>query len=193
MSFHFRETMTLGDARARLFEHYGIAADGGYNDAWVHMKAGPIPIAIPNTASRVRAVKLHDLHHVATEYPTTWRGEAQIGAWELAGGCADHYAAWWLNLGGMMLGLFIAPKLTFRAFVRGRRSRTLYQGDFEESMLSESVGALRRKLGLDGAPGRATAGEVVAFVGMSALAVTSQLAGLALLLSPIWAPLAWLW
>jgi NADPH:quinone reductase-like Zn-dependent oxidoreductase len=37
-------------------------------------------------------VKLHDIHHVLTGYDTTWRGKAEIGAWEIASGCGRHYA-----------------------------------------------------------------------------------------------------
>lgn len=189
MTLHFSETLSLGEARSRLFSHYGIGADGGYQDEWVHMKMGPIPIAIPNTQGRLRAVKLHDLHHVATEYPTTWAGEGQISAWELAGGCTDHYAAWWLNFGGLLVGMVVAPRLTFQAFVRGRRSRNLYRESFSEAMLTESVGSLRSRLHLDEVTGPATASEIAAFTGFLSLALAVQLLGLAMLLAPLW--MAW--
>ena len=38
----------------------------------------------------------HDLHHVLTEDPTTWRGEAEIAAWELASVCGRHVTVWLL-------------------------------------------------------------------------------------------------
>ena len=62
--------LTLRNARGRYFEINNFN-DGGYDDRWLKMKAGPIPISFPNTKARVRAVKFHDLHHVLTEYPTT--------------------------------------------------------------------------------------------------------------------------
>jgi ubiquinone biosynthesis protein Coq4 len=104
--------------------------------------------AFPNTAARVRAVRFHDLHHVLTEYDTTWAGEAEIGAWELAAGCGRHYAAWALNLGAVAIGLLIAPRRVLRAFKRGRRTRTLYSETFSEELLNQTVGELRRRLDL---------------------------------------------
>jgi hypothetical protein len=44
-------------------------------------------LKFPNTAGRKRAIPLHDLHHVLTDYGTDWVGEAEIGAWELRAGC----------------------------------------------------------------------------------------------------------
>jgi hypothetical protein len=68
---------------------------------WVKLQAGPIPLYLLNTKARVAAVRFHDIHHVVTAYNTTWTGEAEIGAWEIASGCAYHYAAWLLNLQAM--------------------------------------------------------------------------------------------
>src|SRR5688572_13294780 len=106
---------TLRDARQIYFEANDFG-NGGYDDRWVKLKAGPFAIWFPNTAARKRAVKFHDLHHVLTEYQTTWTGEAEIGAWEIASNCRDHYAAWILNLAAFGLGLFIAPSAVFQAF-----------------------------------------------------------------------------
>ncbi|PYS76753.1 MAG: hypothetical protein DMF66_12990 [Acidobacteria bacterium] len=63
-----------------------MAEDGGYSDAWVKLKLWRMPIWFPNTEGRRRAVRFHDVHHVLTEYPTTWRGEFEIAAWEIATG-----------------------------------------------------------------------------------------------------------
>src|SRR5437879_1772025 len=43
-----------------------------------------------------------------------WRGEAEIGAWEIASGCGRHHAAWILNLWAIL-----APS----AVLRDGRSR----------------------------------------------------------------------
>ena len=138
------------DARARYFDENGLS-EAGYRSRWVVLRAGPLPLYLPNTSSRRRAVPLHDLHHVATGYDTTWTGEAEIAAWELAAGCGRYWAAWSLNLGAASLGLLIAPRRTLRAFRRGRRSgRTLYhQPGFTESLLDLTVAELRRSLALD--------------------------------------------
>jgi hypothetical protein len=142
----YEDSATIRAARADYFRRAGFSPDGGYRDRWVKLKIGPIRLAFPNTAARVRAVKLHDIHHLLTEYDTTWTGEAEIAAWELASGCARYYAAWLLNFGAMAIGLAIAPRRTLAAFSRGRRSMNLYRTPFTESLLEKTVGELRRDL-----------------------------------------------
>src|SRR6185436_2453344 len=123
---------TMREARARYFQVNQFGDNGGYDDAWVDFKLGPIPMPFPNTASRVRAVRYHDLHHVLTGYDTNTIGEFEISAWEIAAGCKGYIAAWQLNLGGMFAGMFVSPPRIWRAFLRGRRSDTLYDRSFDE-------------------------------------------------------------
>lgn len=123
-----------------------------YEARWVKLKLGPIPIAFPNVASRRRAIRFHDLHHVLTGYPTTLRGEAQIGAWEIAATFPDrgrtYWAAWVLNSTVALLGLVIAPRLVVRAFRRGRRCTSLYRLGWSDALLDMEVDDARRMLGL---------------------------------------------
>jgi hypothetical protein len=141
------EAMTVREAREKYFRDSGLSADG-YTARWVKLRVGPIPLAFPNTSGRVRAVKLHDLHHVATGYDTSWRGEAEIAAWELAAGCGRYVAAWVLNAFAALLGIAIAPRRTLAAFKRGRVSRSLYHREFDDSLLDLTVSELRRQLRL---------------------------------------------
>ena len=142
-------TMTMEAARAQYFRDNGFGDDGGYDDTWVDFKLGPVPMPFPNSQARLRAVRYHDLHHILTGYRTDIRGELEISAWELGAGCKDFYAAWVLNLGGIGLGAWLIPRRTFRAFVRGRRSRTLYGLPFE-AVLGQSVAATRDRMLADG-------------------------------------------
>jgi hypothetical protein len=156
------ETETLRDALARYFEDNGFGPDGGYGDAWVDFKLGPIPFPFPNTASRKRAVRFHDLHHILTGYRTDLVGEFEISAWELASGCRDHVAAWHLNLGGLFAGALVAPRRVFRAFLRGRHMRNFYAESYE-SLLGLTVGEARRRVSaIEEAP-RATARDLALF------------------------------
>jgi hypothetical protein len=173
----YADELSLRAGRQQYFERSGFD-ERSYTERWVPLKAGPLKFGFPNTASRIRAVRLHDLHHVLTEYETTWTGEAEIAGWEIASGCADHYAAWVLNFSALVIGLVIAPGRVFDAFVRGRHSRNLYGADFGEKLLERSVGDMRAELGLD-RPRRATAADIVAFVWWS---VVSILVGAA----PLW-------
>lgn len=181
MTTTYEPSMTLGAARQRYFDVNGF--DGSYGERWVKLKAGPIPIWFPNAEGRRRAVRFHDLHHIVTGYQTDWTGEAEIGAYEIAGGCGPYVWAWMLNLQALAVGLFIAPRAMLRAFVRGRRAATLYhQGEFQESLLTQSVGEMRRALRLDQPPSPTTAADVAAFVAWSAAGVLWTFAPLAALL-----------
>ena len=110
----YDDALSLGAARAQYFARSGFD-ESSYVDRWVRLQAGPLRLWLPNTAARVRAVRLHDLHHVVTGYDTSWTGEAEIGAWELASGCADHYAAWFLNLSAMITVLLAAVAVAMAA------------------------------------------------------------------------------
>ncbi|HEY2749681.1 MAG TPA: hypothetical protein VGL86_33905 [Polyangia bacterium] len=156
-------SLTLARARDDYFRVNRFGDDGGYGAAWVDVTVGPLTMPVPNTASRKRAVRFHDLHHALTGYATDLRGEFEISAWEIGSGCADHVAAWMLNGSGMAGGLFLIPRRSFAAFVRGRRSRNLYRAAYDDALLGRRVGEVRRELGLDEPPARASAGDVAWF------------------------------
>lgn len=95
--------------------------------------------------------RFHDIHHVLTGYPADWRGEAEIGAWEIATGCRNSLIAWLLNGGAVVVGLFLWPRAVARAFQRGRRTRTNLYHDFEyEPLLEMTVKEVRERIGLAG-------------------------------------------
>jgi hypothetical protein len=163
---HYDEDATLREARTVYFRRNGFGEDGGYASAWVKVKvAQVVPLWLPNTAGRVRAVRYHDLHHVVTEFATDNRGEAEIGAWELATGCRALPAAWVLNSLAMAYGLVTHPVAVFRAYVRGRNSRNLYARTFDDALLDRRVGEVKDELSLRRAPAPARPGDVVAFAG----------------------------
>jgi hypothetical protein len=146
---HYDPSLLLADARRRYFDDNGFGPTGGYDEAWVDFKIGPVPFPFPNTKARVRAVKYHDLHHLVTGYETNFSGELEIASWEIASGCADMVAAWQLNLGAMGAGFLTAPRRSWRAFRRGRASRNFFRERFDEHLLSMTVGEARQKLGID--------------------------------------------
>ncbi len=138
---------TLGDARGVYFAENGLPDDGGYEDAWVVIRAGGLPVfAFPNGASRREAVPMHDLHHVLTGYGTDWVGEAEIGAWELASDCSSSPAATVLNLLAFGLVLPFHFGRLRRAFARGLQSRNLYGRVHDGQLLARTVGEMRREL-----------------------------------------------
>ena len=164
--------MSLRDARTLFFERGNLGADGGYSRRWVRVESKPIAFYFPKCRSRVAAARLHDLHHIAAEYDTDWAGEAEIAAWEIASGCTHYYIAWILNLGAFAVGLIVAPKSLFRAFVRGRHARTnLYHTGLSELQLDEViVGILRARLAVGALSVKASARDVAMFSVWSAAA-----------------------
>lgn len=163
MITRYPEESTMREARRRYFEANAFGPNGGYDDAWVDFKLGPIPFPFPNTPARVRAVRYHDLHHVLTGYATDIVGEFEISAWEIGAGCKSFAAAWVLNLGGTAAGLFRAPKRTFAAFVRGRRQETLYgEGDLD-ALLDRTIGDIRARFAPEDVDLRPHAGDYALF------------------------------
>jgi hypothetical protein len=169
------------EARQRYFAENGFS-DAGYNDRWVKLSLGRLPLVMPNPPSRRRAIPLHDLHHVATGYDTTLRGEAEISAWELGAGCGSYTAARLYGLGGVAVGLAIAPRRTYRAFVRGRHSTSLYRSGWSNDLLDLQVDALRARLHLDARPRPTTWRDRVAFAACAAAAIVPPVGIVALAL-----------
>jgi len=178
-SVMYADAVLVRDARDQYYATNGFSATG-HIDSWVKLKLGPIPVVFPNTASRKRAIRLHDLHHVATGYATTLIGEGEIAAWEIAGSCTDHWAAWVLNAGGFGYGLVFAPRRIYRAFMRGRKSRNLYHRGWDDSLLDLTVAELRTRLGLEGELRPTTWRDRLAFAGWAALLQLPLVAGIAI-------------
>lgn len=147
----YHEDMTIRDALARMFEEFGFK-DDAYTAKWFPIYVGKIPIYLPNIPSRARIARFHDIHHVITGYPANWRGEAEIGAWELATGCRSSWVAWFLNSGAVAVGLLLYPGAVWRAFQRGRNTRSNLYFDYDyEPLLDETIKSLREKIGLPSA------------------------------------------
>jgi len=157
--------MTLRDARQLYFDLNGFGSDGGYEERWIKVKMWRLPVWLPNTKGRRKAVRLHDLHHILTEYPTTWRGEAEISAWEIAGGGLHrYYAGWVLDLMNVAQGLVVNPRGMYRAFLRGRRSANLYLMEFNDELLAHRVGEFRHRLRLHERPAPGSWRDRAAFI-----------------------------
>jgi hypothetical protein len=183
--------LTLREARALYFERNGMPADGGYKQRWIKVTRNRLPLYLLNTAPRRRAVPYHDLHHVLTGYDTSNSGEAEISAWEVAAGTWPHWFALFIDLAGLAVGLLIAPLQTFHAFARGRRSRSLYAEPLSDELLSNPIGATRRRLGIAIVPCHTTGIDAILFVLTSILAVLTLV--LLVGLSPIFILIGWFW
>ncbi|MCB9593745.1 MAG: hypothetical protein H6719_13510 [Sandaracinaceae bacterium] len=146
------EPTTVRDALERFLSINGFTMEA-YDAPKVAIPFGPFTIHLPNSEGRKAIVRLHDIHHVVTNYGTDLAGEAEIGAWELRAGCTN-LAGYVYNLMAVTLGVFIAPLRTLRAFLDGRGAMTLYRlGVPYDELLTMTVAELRERLSIpaDGA------------------------------------------
>ncbi|HKQ61558.1 MAG TPA: hypothetical protein VJS92_09700 [Candidatus Polarisedimenticolaceae bacterium] len=166
-------TISLREARERFCAENGPeTADSARR--WLRRVLGAV---------RGKAIPLHHLHHVVTGYPTTLLGEIELAAWEIASGCADYWGTRWLDLLTMGLGLIVAPRSTYFAFVRGCHSRNLYNSGFDERLITLSLATLQRILALDRIPPEPLRRDRRAFF-------WSALASVSLALAPLAVPAA---
>ena len=144
----YNENILVKEALSQMFERFNIPADAYTAKSFI-IRVGKIPIHVPNSAARVKIARYHDIHHILTGYPANWRGEAEIGAWEIATGCRTSFVAWFLNTGAVIVGLFTHPKAVIKAFQRGRKTRTNLYHDFEYAqLLNMTIKEVRDKIGL---------------------------------------------
>lgn len=182
----YSPNLLMKEARDIYFARSGFGENGGYDDRWIKVKVWRIPVWLPNVENRRRAVKLHDLHHIVTEYPTTWRGEAEISAWELgSGGLGSYWAGWILDLMNMAQGLVINPRGVYQAFMRGRNCRNLFDIEFTEELLDCLVGDLRAQLKFDKPVRPVSNADKTAFVVWAALGVVVYAVAVLLPVVPI--------
>jgi hypothetical protein len=191
MTAAYDPSLSLAEARALYFARNGIAADGGYAQRWVKVTRNRLPLYLLNSAPRRAAVPYHDLHHVLTEYDTSNTGEAEISAWELAAGTWPHWFALFLDLAGLAVGLGIAPLRSFRAYARGRRSRSLYAEPLTPELLATPVGSARARLGIPAQPCPGTLSDVLRFVATGVLAFVALV--VLVLFAPIFILIGWFW
>lgn len=139
--------MTIEEALNRHFVATGIYAEGctrddGYARNAVYLRVGSHKVPFP-ILRRTGPIILHDVHHMLTGYPPTWKGEAELAGWEIgSGGCGWHLLYWLDRLSFLIVGLVAAPAATARAFARGLRGHDLFGRD-PEPVLREPVDDVR--------------------------------------------------
>ena len=134
---------TVREAQARFFATNGMPADGGYAASWWRCRFGRFGLSFYNFDWRRKAIAHHDLHHILTGYSCTLAGEIEMAAWEFAAGRYPHIGATLFCLPLVFIGALIRPRRTFAAFLRGRRSTTLYRRPIDDALLDSRLGPLR--------------------------------------------------
>jgi ubiquinone/menaquinone biosynthesis C-methylase UbiE len=140
--------MSVREGRDRYLAENGFSV-AAYTAPTFELQMLGRTLRFKNWPSRQRSVPVHDIHHVLTGYGTDYIGEAEIGAWELIGGCTA-FITWYLNGLAVLIGLLIAPLRVLRAMRSALGQRTLYWRPVAayDQLLAMSIGDLREQLGI---------------------------------------------
>lgn len=110
--------MTILDELKMYWEKQNLPKDGGAKDKFNEAKIGTFSFKYPNLDGK--ALILHDINHLLTSYQTNWKGECEVSAWELASGGRRGYPTTWIYpISLVILGLFICPIRTIKAYKNG--------------------------------------------------------------------------
>lgn len=111
------------DRLARFRAAHGL--ESTHAPRW-RTRLGPLRLTLPNFAWRRAAIDAHDRHHMLTGYPLTLAGEIQMAAWEWGAGPYPDWRATAFCAPLIVAGLLVMPRRTWRAWVRGRATTSLY-------------------------------------------------------------------
>jgi hypothetical protein len=142
---------TISDKLNSFYQDYNLGDEGGNQLSYVIIEITSFfKVYIPNWDNRRKAVLRHDIHHLLTGYKSEILGEFEIAAWEIGSGCMNYFAAYLLNSGGLIAGIFLYPRPTFKAFILGCRTTNLYQMSLsDDDMKSSTIEELKNKIGLN--------------------------------------------
>lgn len=107
-----------------------------------------LKFSVPNPPAHQRAVRLHDLHHVATGFGTDHAGESEISVWQARRGlrAAGMYVTS-IVLMNVAVGVVLAPRRTLAAMRGSTSGPSLFgMAVAYDSLLNLTVGELREAL-----------------------------------------------
>ncbi len=180
---HDAKSPSVREAQAQFYRANGLARDSDGKARYWAIELGRLSLPLPNFKWRQKALPMHDLHHILTGYPCSPVGEFEMAAWEFAAGRYRNIFATAFCLPLVGVGGIVCARRTFKAFVRGRASRTLYASGLSPSMHDGSLDDLKHTL-LPSSPPRAQIRDGLAYAGL-------VLASLAWTLAPFAAVAAW--
>ena len=141
--------MRVRDALGHYLAENGFTT-AGYTSLRSEGSLFGLKISVPNPPSHQRALKLHDLHHVATGFGTDHAGEAEISVWQARRGlhAGGHYVAA-IVLTNVLIGFLSAPRRTLAALHFPHGGCSLFDTPLDyEQLLNLTLGELRELLGL---------------------------------------------
>jgi hypothetical protein len=131
-----KDSQTVQNALQEFYQtHY--FGDEALTAKVVQVRLGPLRFLFPNPKQRRDAIHLHDLTHLLTGYDTSWTGEGEVAAWELASGFPRKYWIGWVYAPmTFTVGFLISPLKVAKAFVRGWGQTNLYKLDLPREKLN---------------------------------------------------------
>lgn len=141
--------MRVLDARSAYLAENGFTVES-YDSPTTAGSLLGVKFSVPNPPSHRRAIRLHDLHHVATGFGTDHAGEAEISAWQARRGLrsAGHYVAA-IVIFNALLGVVFAPRRTWAALRIAGTNHSLFNMSVDyDALMGRSVGELRAMLGI---------------------------------------------
>ncbi len=122
----------------------GSRREDWYKGNWFFFQVFGVKVPIFPLVGFRKGLVAHDAHHMITGYPTSWFGECEVAAWELASGGCGLYLVYWIDrLLFFLIALVTAPVRTLRAFRRGLGKRNLYRLD-PDRLLAMELDEVRR-------------------------------------------------
>jgi hypothetical protein len=142
-------SMRLRDALAAYLAENGFTAEA-YDSPTTSGSFLGLKFAVPNPPSHQRAVRLHDLLHVATGFGTDHAGEAEISVWQARRGVgASGIYVTSIVMLNVLLGVVFAPRRTLQALRESTAGASLFSLAVDyEALLERTVGELREMLSI---------------------------------------------
>ncbi len=140
---------TPGSLLSAFYADNNLDVDGGQASSRVKVEVSKFfHFYFPNFDARRKAVIRHDIHHIVTGYSaSSLAGESEISAWEIGSGCKNHWAAFFIDTSGLMIGIPFNFMRVLKAFARGRRTRNLYDDSYAiEKAMAMPVIELQKEL-----------------------------------------------
>ena len=120
---HQNMSMTESLAQFRCVNRLDLQAS--HRPIWM-AQLGHFIMPLPNFKWRREVIDRHDVHHLITGYETTPSGELALAAWELGVKCYVTKGARGLCFILAVLGVLYQPRMTYRAYKRGKCQAKLY-------------------------------------------------------------------
>jgi hypothetical protein len=142
-------SMKVRDARDVYLAENGFTTEA-YDSSTAQGSMFGLKFSVPNPPAHQRAIRFHDLHHVATGYGTDHAGEAELSAWQARRGLlqAGAYVSA-IVLANVAIGFVAAPRRTLAALQPAAGERSLFSMNTDyDALLDLTVGELRTMLGI---------------------------------------------